>query len=330
MDAGDRILAAGDHALRLTLAALGVALVAVSCGTTAAPTLAPPIPLTDRLLAAIEMPGDPDWLVADFGSVWVKRDDGNVVRIDPTSHELLATINADINDAGLCQGIGSDGASIWTCSGSDIVRIDPETNAVADVVAAHKVYAQGRLVHAAGRIWILNGEVADRLVGVDVNSFEIGAPIELDAECHDLAVGEGAVWVACPKSNLVLRIEPTSGTVTDRITVTGGAQVAVGPGAIWVATEVGITRIDLDDKSVKTVAMDPAPADEGSVWAADGSVWVRTASPFVTRIDATSAKVLERIEAPEYGPGDIVGFSGSLWASDYVNGFVIHLRADAP
>ncbi|HYN69777.1 MAG TPA: hypothetical protein VEX41_06180 [Candidatus Eisenbacteria bacterium] len=291
---------------------------------------APSVPLAERQIALLEMPGDPDWLVAGFGSMWVKRDDGNVVRIDPTSHELLATVDADITNPGLCQGIGSDETSIWACSGPDIVRIDPATNEVVDVVQAHKIYVQGRLVSAAGRVWILNGENGDRLVGVDGATLEAGDPIALDAACYDLAVGAGAVWAACPSSNLVLRIDPVSATVTARIEVESPYMVTVGADAAWAATPTGIARIDLDDHGVRSVAMESAPGGEAGIWADASSVWVRTADVFLIRVDVATLQIIEIITDPERGAGDVVGLDGSLWASDFINGRVVHLRVQAP
>ena len=308
-------------------AAASVAL--AGCGKPNA-TPAPPVPLAERVIEILDMPGDPDWLVAGFGSVWVKRDDGSVARVDAQSHEVVALIDADVSNPGLCQGIGTDGTSIWACSGPDIVRIDPVTNEVADVVAAHKIFGQGRLVHEAGRIWILNGEDGQRLVGVDVATLEVSSPIELGAGCRDLAVGGGSVWAACTPSNVVLRIDPTAGTVTRRIELESPYQVTVGPTAAWAATPTGVARIDLDDDSLTVVAMDPGPLDESGLWLDARSVWVRGASPFLTRIDAATARIVETITAPEIGPGDIVGLDGTLWASDYVGGHVVHLRVVTP
>jgi hypothetical protein len=119
-------------ARRLTcLTSLIAVLALVACAGGRAPSF----PLADRQIAVLQVDSGPDWLTAGFGSVWVKRDSGDVLRIHPSSHEILATIKIDTPPFGLCQGIGADTRSIWSCSESesDIVRIDPTTNA-ADVV----------------------------------------------------------------------------------------------------------------------------------------------------------------------------------------------------
>jgi len=319
-----------------SLAAAALAAVIGACSPTATPPTV--VPLAERVIAVLEMPGDPDWLIPGFGSMWVKRDDGNVVRMDPATDDVVAIIDADVTNPGLCQGIGADDTSIWACSGPNIVRIDPATNEVSDVVEAHKVYIQGRLVHESGRIWILNGADAELLVGVDTETLEIGPPIALDAPCADLAVGDGAIWAICPRASLVLRIDPATRTVTDRIDVPDATQISVGADAAWVVGSEGIVRIDLGDKSLTTVAVATvvetgvwSNLDVVALWAGAASVWVRTRNPFLFRIDAATSRIVETITAPEHGPGDIVGLGGTLWASDYTSGdgAVVHLRADA-
>ena len=256
----------------------------------------------------------------------MKRDDGQVQRIDPTSHAVLATIQAEA-----CNGIGTDGASIWTCSGTDLVRIDPATNTVVEVVPVRKVFVQGRLVAVAGRIWILTGESAEQLVGFDVVSEKVGLPIALAAACWDLAAGGGAVWAACPPANLVLRIDPATGIVSDRITVATPTQISVGSDAVWVGSSEGLVRIGLTDRVPKVVVKGLIPGDLGSVWASPGAIWVRKTAPFLTRVDPATSRIIETITAPDYdGGGDVIGLGDELWASAADNSIVVHLRTSAP
>jgi hypothetical protein len=292
-----------------------------------AATALPPVPLADRQIAVLELPGSPDWLVADFGSVWAHRDDGNVIRIDPKTQAVTATIDADVDHAGLCQGLGTDGTAIWTCSGADIVRIDPATNRVSDTVKAGKIFGQGRLVTADEQLWVITGENGDELAGYDLDLHALSGPFDLGAPCGDLAVGAGATWLACPAANLVLRFDPDSTLVTDRITVAAANQISAAQGAVWVGSSEGIVRIDAATKAARLAVPGLVPGDAGSVWASPSAVWVRTTVPFLTRIDPASGRVVETITAPEYGRGgDVIGLGEELWASDSDDGVVIRLR----
>jgi len=285
------------------------------------------VALADRQIAVLELPGSPDWLIADFGSVWAHADNGTVIRIDPASHALLATIDADVNRGGLCQGIGTDGESIWTCSGNDIVRIDPGSNRVIESFRVGKILGQGRLRSADEQLWIITGENGEELAGYELHDKTMSEAFELGARCGDLAVGSGAVWLACPAANLVLRFDPDSTAVTDRITVAAANQISVADGAVWVGSSDGIVRIDAATKTPRLVVPGLVPGDTGSVWASPSAVWVRTTVPFLTRIDPVSGRVVETITAPEYDRGgDVIGVANELWASDSDDGVVIHLR----
>ena len=58
--------------------------------------------VADRLEARLELVS-PDWLVADGDSLWVKRDDGGVERVDPETSEVVHTI---VNEGAHCAGLG--------------------------------------------------------------------------------------------------------------------------------------------------------------------------------------------------------------------------------
>ena len=314
------------HPVLITTA---LTLILASCSGPATPssTLPPPIPLADRQIEVLEVPGSPDWLVAGFGSVWAKRDNGDVLRIDPVSHEVVATIEADVTGSDLCQGIGADETSIWACSMSDIVRIDPTTNKVADVVEARKIHVQGRLVAIAGRIWILTGTNAEELVGVHSATLDVGEPIALGVACSDLAVGDGAIWAACPQANIVLRIDPVAGSVTHQIEVEAPGSISVGADAAWVGSADGIVRINLADRSTRLVAEVLRVGGLGAVWASASAIWVRTQEPFLAKIDPATSQVSETITSQAYGAGDVIGLDGTLWASDSEAGVIVHLRS---
>ncbi len=64
--------------------------------TLPAPVPADPVvvPVSERTEARFDIIGGPDWLTEADGSLWVKVDDGRVVRIDPATNEVEAEIQA--------------------------------------------------------------------------------------------------------------------------------------------------------------------------------------------------------------------------------------------
>src|SRR4051794_24947222 len=122
-------------------------------------------PLSEVLKAQLDLAGNPDWLAGYGGFLWVKRDSGMVSKLDPGSGQQVAEVRADTKSRSFCQGIGAGGGAVWSCSGGDVVRIDPDTATVTASVPVGKIFDQGRLVHAGGYVWVITGRNGDKLVG---------------------------------------------------------------------------------------------------------------------------------------------------------------------
>jgi hypothetical protein len=166
-----------------------------------------------------------------FGSVWLSQGCFDiVVRVDPDSGEVLATI--DVGAAG-----GSGPGKLQPADGRMIVRsadayvaIDPTTNTVVDMLAKSDVGpAANRAWAIDGAMWICDGQ---RLHRYDPATFDpTGTVIELGIECgqvvatDDLVVawthnedegesGSSAAAFVDPATNAVLATTPLPGDVT--------------------------------------------------------------------------------------------------------------------
>ena len=127
------------------------------------------------------------WLSFYQGFVWVKRDDGFVTRIDPRSNQPSGQVGTYTDQQHYCQGIGAGGGAVWSCSGSNITRIDPKLMKIVASIPVGKVFDQGRLVFADGQIWVVTGRNGDQLVGIDAATNRPGPAIKLPVGCSDLA-----------------------------------------------------------------------------------------------------------------------------------------------
>ena len=150
---------------------------ALAGATTIDASTATTVPLADVQDAELEL-GSPDYLVELDGTVWVKLDGGDVVAVDPATAKELRSLDVDPGQEQLCQGLGAGGGYLWTCTGSDVVRIDPETATIVDTIPAAKIPDQANLPFQEGRIWVLGGN-GDRLVGIDAASAKPGDPVAL-------------------------------------------------------------------------------------------------------------------------------------------------------
>ena len=268
----------------------------------------------------------PDWLTFDGSYLWVKQDDGMVVRIDPRTNRPKGKVRADTKSEHLCQGIGSGGGAVWSCSGSDIVRIDPRRLTVTDSIPVGKVFDQGRLVFVDGRIWVLTGD-GDSLVGIDTATASPGSPIALPDACSELSAGPETIWVLCPVAGKVLAVDPASASVAAELEIDSPTFAAATESDLWVGSAGDLVRVDLEtlEPVARFLGLDPGP--DGDV-AVDGEdVWVRTPAGFLHRIDAASNTVAEQIEPDEaLSGGAVLVAEGSLWTTAFDDGLLLRLR----
>jgi hypothetical protein len=313
-----------------TAAAIAIALVAAAGCAGAAP---PPSPVALEYASLnpleLEVPIGPDWMAGAFESVWVKRDDGHVTRLDPATGAIQAEIDTAVTNGDLCQGLGVGADAVYTCSGQDLVQIDPAMNTVRRSIAAGKIHAQGRLVAHTGSVWVLAGQ-GDRLVAISESDGTLAGPISLPVACSDLAVGPDGIYVVCPAADRVLRIDPSAGNVAAEAIVSEPSSATVNGAGVWVGTEEGIVRLDPVTLVREATVAGVVPGSFGTVWADADAVYVRRISIFLTRIDAATALVTHTLAVPsEVGPfdggGDVIGFEGALWTSDAEAGVVVRL-----
>ena len=272
-------------------------------------------PVSEVLKAQVELAGNPDWLTGYAGFLWVKRDSGMVSKLDPATGQQVAEVRADSKSRSFCQGIGAGGGAVWSCSGSDLVRIDPETATVTASVPAGKVFDQGRLVHAAGHIWVITGKNGDKLVGIDSTSLKRTKTVSLGQPCVDLGSGGAVVWVVCRDANRILRFDPRSRRVTGSVAVAGPTVAVSSNHSLWVGTATRVIRFDAHSLRPLVTFPDLAPGEAGDLAIARDGVWVRTTASFLSRIDPASNRVVEQIHPAEPLPGgSALAFAGVLWA----------------
>jgi streptogramin lyase len=309
--------------------------------TTAEPALPEPITadgaervkLDDVLQRELELPDEPDWMVDAFGSLWTIKGNGDIVRIDPESGKVVAEISppGEFSDP-LCQGIGASEDAIWACPARGepegrVVRIDPETNEVVSTLKTRKMIDQGRLISAAGKLWLL-GEGGDRLIGIDLETEREVAELKLGETCIDLAGGATAtLFVVCPVEGHVLRVDPRTAEIVGEGDFPG-ARTAWVNGDLWVGFDEGTAQADPESLEIEAL-YDTFPAFDGRVYATGNEVYTREGEGenFLTRIDPDSQQITEIVEAPRLkSGGDVIVIGDSVWTTTYDDSVVHELR----
>ena len=262
---------------------------------------------------------NPDGLAAIDGAVFVKTDDGRVVRIDPRTNRVVAQARLDHapDPSNYCQGIGSDGRTLWACAVSgtstEVVRIDPVTLDVTARAAVDKVFDQYSLQVVGGTVWVLTGD-GGVLTGVDTATGR-ATTIDLPHRCFQLAAAPDLVYATCVVDDQVIAVDPADGSIAARVHVAGPTNLAVLGADVWVSGSEGLYRFDrrlVARASYRGLSAGP----EGDLLATDAAVWVRDPDRFLVRIDPTDGAVVARyaVRSPLSG-GSLLVTAGSLWTS---------------
>jgi hypothetical protein len=265
---------------------------------------------------AVEALGGPDWMAADGEHLYVKLDAGSVLRLDAATGAVLDSIETGPGGADLhgCQGIGAGLGSVWSCLGTDVVRIDFESGEVVSTIAAGKAATQGHLGTGFDRVWVLQGD-GSTLVTIDGATEELGEPIALPVRGHDLAVGPDAVWVVSSLDGALVAVEP-DGSVRGRIDgLDDPTYVLATDDAVFVGDSAAVHRVDpatvtIADSYEGGIGRSGALADDG-----DGGIWVRR-SDELTHLDAGGQETETfalGLDGPS--PGDLFVLGGALWTA---------------
>jgi len=284
------------------------------------------VPLTKLETARIDM-NSPDWLAVAAGSLWVRLDSGNVVRVDPANataeEEVPASGDEQFN---ICQAFGASEDSIFSCSPfGPLERISASTSRVTDELPIKMSRYQGHLVVASGRLWIIS-EAGDSMSGLNLEDNTLGEPIPFGSACADLAAEGSIVWAVCPWDNQVLRIDTSTSEVTGRLALREPWQVDVHDD-VWIGFKGGVAQVDPETLSVDAV-YDVQPDSGGAILADGRRTWVRCAGgPFLVELDPVAQKVISTVTADDLrSGGNLAAIDGQLWATAYNDAALVRLR----
>jgi DNA-binding SARP family transcriptional activator len=219
--------------------------------------------------------------------------------------------------------------SIWIPSARDnLIRYDPGSHQVVARIAI-----SGADV-AFGFLDLWETTLDHRLVRIGLASNAIVASIPVATGVNDwvdgLAIGGDAVWDSVGDTSQLLKIDPATNRVIDRIVGFGdtdsGAPIAFDDGSVWLlrslAGQMTLFRIDAtSDRISATIAVGPVGGNTGTVAAGGGYIWTATWDGTLSRVDPATNRVSAVVTLPDV-PQNIGYAAGSLWVDAYDAGQV--------
>jgi hypothetical protein len=287
--------------------------------------------LARRLVARVAI-DNADAIVEALGFIWVKTDDGRVVKLDETTNRVVAQRRLDTatDPRHYCQGLGTDGRSVWACAASDtttdVVRVDPRSLRPVLRVAVHKPFEQEHFPFVGGRLWVLGGDDGSRIAGIDPAT---GAAhyYELGARCTQAAGSGVRLFVTCRTDDVVLRIDAT-GRVVVRRSIPAPGYVTVAGSQVWIDTRDGIRRTDDQLRTIVLFRGLVLGLDGDLAADATGAVWARQQQGFLFRIDAWRNRVSEQVVVPgSPSGGSLLCTPTAIWTTAADDATLFRLRA---
>jgi hypothetical protein len=317
---------------RLVVCGITCLVAGLVAGPAQADTILPP---GGRIAATIPDPATPVGVEAGFGSVWVANGPvGTIIRIDPATDKVVATIQA--GRPVCCLAFGAK--AVWAASlaTDSVARIDPAANAVVDTFPSGGLAPQG-IAFADGFVWVANhhgnptGSVAkiDPVTDTVIDVIPVGAA-SFTGGPSALAAVPGSVWASVSNQSAVVRIDTAADAVSATIPVHGACgDVAAGSRQVWISGGTppgclpGVSQVDPATSSLAT-HLTAGGASSGNALGAGGFWFGADKSDLLNRVDTTTKSVIGQLKLPG-SPGSIATGFGSVWIADQTNSAILKI-----
>jgi DNA-binding SARP family transcriptional activator/DNA-binding beta-propeller fold protein YncE len=277
-------------------------------------------PEAHKVVARVPVGSNPALIREGDGSVWVAdRDDQTVTQIDPESRRVVRTIGIGFRPDDLA---AADGA-VWAINKEEGVLAKLPYEEISDRFERRGFVGFERIAVDDEAVWLTGGK---RLTRVDPATGRIVRRADVPADLSGVAVGTDAVWAVSGPAGAVLRIDPSTVSITDRIPIVAGAKsrssnplaVAADTRFVWVlnGSTATVTKIDPELRGIVATLWLGLSGGSFRLAVGEGAVWVSSERDgTVTRIDAETDAMTPITVTPYNSPEDVAIAGGLVWVS---------------
>lgn len=328
-----------------TIVGLAALLGLLAAGASTASTHAAPTKPALRIGARIPIGELAGGIVAAAGSIWAVTvyPKQQVVQIDPGTNRVVGRIFlGGTPSPGDVAWITYGAGALWVsrAEANEVDQIDPASGAITNRIVVDEPYdvaVVGNSVYVP-EFDPYKWSVIDATTGKVTASQPATGPSSAVAD-------NGAVWILLHRSRTVIRVDPTTNSVTHRMrVVTGGSvpeRIAAGFGSVWVTDPRSSSIARLGETKGKQLVeiglpynplFNPYPITTGG-----GFVWFGT-DHGVGRINPATNRLAGMIKlaydnktcgpATDYPcTNGITYAAGSAWVSDWNNQQILRINA---
>ena len=273
--------------------------------------------------ATLKVGGTADWVLVTDNAVWVASTKPYaVLRIDPSTNKILASIKVP---GEACSGLASGFGSIWVplCGKkSSLVRVDATKNLISATLPIPPAGPEGGITASEDSVWIVSDKNGT-LNRIDPSTNNVRQKISIPPGSYNPLFSDGIVWITGVDSSVLTAVEASTGEVLESMAVGPKPRfLTVGGGSVWTLNQGDGTVSRVDEKSRKVIATIQVgiPGAGGDIDYGGESVWPTVLAVPLTRIDASTNKVVRQWVGKG---GDSLRFGfDSLWLTDYKKGLL--------
>ncbi len=196
-----------------------------------------------------------------YGSLWITQsrvDKHVLVRVDPLTGQVVATISLPIEGGRILIGGGAVWVAACTCETQPptLFQIDPQSDRLVRTVRAPGTYERHgsfqQIVSNGSTLWGVSAPSEDTgttgdswLWRVDASTGVVRGPDRVGPGVEGIALKSGGVWLIRPvgstsRSVLVL-VDPANGRMVGPATAVGSLAGGITPGgdSLWVSSQEG-------------------------------------------------------------------------------------------
>ncbi len=273
--------------------------------------------------ATLKIGGTADWVLVTDDAVWVAGTKPySVQHIDPITNRIVAKV-ALPGEA--CSGLAFGFGSVWVpvCGKMPtLVRVDAHENAVIAMLPVPSLATEGGIATSTDSVWLVTDKIGT-LNRIDPSTNSVRQKIPIPPGSYNPVFSDGVVWITGVERSVLTAVDAATGRVLDSVPV--GAKprfLTAGGGSIWTLNQGDGSVTRVDEKSRKVLASIQAgiPGTGGDLDYGAGSVWLSVFDVPLTRVEATTNRVLKQWIGKG---GDSLRFGfASVWITDYKKGIL--------
>jgi DNA-binding SARP family transcriptional activator/DNA-binding beta-propeller fold protein YncE len=272
-------------------------------------------PDTSRISTRVPVGSSPALIREGDGSVWVAdRIDLTVTEIDLESRRVVRTVGVGFRPDDMAARNGS----VWAFDKEERVLARLGEEQTWDRFEHPDFAGVERIALEDHAVWLAGGK---RLIRIDPASGRVVRTLPVSVGIDGIATLRGDLWAVSRTDRAVLRLDPLTAEIRDRVSVAGDSgalAISADSDFLWVldGETATVTKIDPGLHEIAETYGLSAGRGELSLAAGEGAAWVSNAfDGTVTRIDGATNEVASIPVSAYSSPRDVTVAGGLVWVT---------------